>query len=170
MSLFHFEFQFIIFLKFFKMLQEWYENGHLKRNHTKFSKLIFICSIHKHTCEFQHLSTLCEPQEIFFTLYPLFVAFAEFCEMQRMQRIFGGGGAFQCRFPSRHLHRSLLCCAHRRRCPCFSIFVLYFSSVSVFALYDLYVVSKKYIRKIRASSKSKSNLRGEQQPIRLLCF
>ena len=42
------------------------------------------------------------------------------------------------------LNRSLLCSAHRSRCFYFSIFVLYFSSVTVFVpMYDLYVVSKK---------------------------
>ena len=50
------------------MHQKWYQNGlgyknrHLEKNHTKCSKLIFICSIHKHTYEFQHLSTLHEPK------------------------------------------------------------------------------------------------------------
>ena len=53
--------------------------------------------------------------------FVLFVACAVFCEMQRMRRM---------RF-------------------CFSIFVLYFPSVSVFVpLYDLYVVSKKKTYKL----------------------
>ena len=45
-----------LFFRFFKLHQKWcenglgYKNGHLEKNHTKCSKLIFICSIHKHTC------------------------------------------------------------------------------------------------------------------------
>ena len=80
-----------------------------------------------------------------FCMYPLFIACAWFCEMQRIQTMFLFlGEPFQCRLPSRHLHRSLLCAAHRRRCLCFSIFVLYFFSVFVFVpLYDLYIVSRK---------------------------
>ena len=61
LSSFHFKFQFIIFFPFFKVHQKWYKNGHLEKNHIKCSKLIFICSIHKHICKFQHLSTLREP-------------------------------------------------------------------------------------------------------------
>ena len=47
------------------MHQKRYKNGNLKKNHTKYSKLIFICSIHKHTCEFQHLSTLRYAKNVF---------------------------------------------------------------------------------------------------------
>ena len=75
------------------------------------------------------------------------------------------------------------CHAHRSRYLCLSIFVLYFSSVSVFVpLYDLYVVSKKKTYKLFAKFLKinsyviqkyiviKCYLRGERQPIRLLCF
>ena len=47
-SLFHFDFQFIIFSKFLKVYQKWYKNGlgykneHLEKNHTKCLKLINI--------------------------------------------------------------------------------------------------------------------------------
>ena len=59
------------------------------------------------------------------------------------------GEPFQWQFPSRHLHRSLLCYALHRHCLCSSIFVLYFSSVSVLVpLYDFYVVSKKETYKL----------------------
>ena len=57
------------FFSIFQMHRKWYKNGlgyknvHLENNHTKCSKLIFICSIHKYTCEFQHLNTLREPTE-----------------------------------------------------------------------------------------------------------
>ena len=137
------------------MHQKWYKNGfgykngNLEKNNlTKFSKLIFICSIYKHICEFQHLSTLRE------FLYPLFVTCAGFCEsITKCKQCFCfWGEPFQWRFPSRHLHRSLLCSAHRSRYPCFSIFVLYFSSVPVFVpLYDLNVVSKKKTYKFFAN-------------------
>ena len=124
------------------------------------------------------------PQETFCTLYSLFVACVGFCEpitkMYRMLLFLGE--PFQWGFPSRHLHRSLLLSAHWSRCFCFSIFVLYFSSVSVFvSLYDLYIVSKKkkiqIFREILSDKfirhwevYSKYYLRGEGYPIRLLCF
>ena len=130
------------------------KNGHLeKKNHTKCSKLIFICNIHKHTCEFQHLSTLCEP-----TGDILYIV-STFCRVRwilrihhKMRRMFLFlGGAFPMTISESHLHRSLLCSAHWSRCLCFSIFVLYFSSVFVFVLlYDLDVVSKKKIYKLYA--------------------
>ena len=60
------------------------------------------------------------------------------------------GEPFQWRFPDNHLHRSLLCSEHRSRF-CFSISVLYFSSVSVFVpLYDFYLVNKKKTYKLFA--------------------
>ena len=97
------------------------------------------------------------------------------------------GKPFQLRFASPHLHRNLLCSANRSRCPCFSIFVLYFSSVSVFVPWYMdsaivrFVRSEKkemqIIRKI-INDKSmrhqeiynKCYLRSKRQPIRLLCF
>ena len=39
----------------------WYKNKYLEKHYTKSSKLIFICSIYKHTCKFYYLSTLREP-------------------------------------------------------------------------------------------------------------
>ena len=69
--------------------------------------------------------------------------FANSSKMQRMFYCFWGE-PFQWRFPSRHLHRSLLYSAHRSHCLCFSIFVLYFLQYRF--LYHCtfsYVVSKK---------------------------
>ena len=95
--------------------------------------------------------------------------------------VFWRWGPLQWQFPSRYLHRSLLCSAHRKRCLCLSIFVLYFCLVPVFVpLYDAYIVSKKKTQIIREILNDKSMrhrevyrkcyLRGERQPIRLLCF
>ena len=53
------------------------------------------------------------------------------------------GELFQLWFSSCHLLWSLLFSTRQSRYLCFSIFVLYFSSMSVFLpLYDLYIVSK----------------------------
>ena len=84
------------------------------------------------------------PQETFCTLYPFFVTYAGFCEsIRKCKECFGfWGGAFPMAVSD--FYRSLLCSSQRRRCLCFSIFVLYFSSVSVCALlYDLYILCKQ---------------------------
>ena len=118
------------------MHQKWYKNGHLEKNHTKCSKLILICSIHKHTCEFQHLSTLREPTR---DILYIVSTFCRLCWILRIHhkllRIFMfSRGAFS-------MSLSLF----------FDFYILYFSSVSVFVrLYDLYVVSEKKTYKLFA--------------------
>ena len=141
---------------------------------------MFICSIHKRICEFQHLSTLREPTGGI--LYIVFIfrrvrwISGIHHKMQKMCLFLGEPFQWWC--PSRHIHRSLLCSAHRSHLY-FSIFDLYFSSVSVFVpLYDLYVVIKKATYKLIHNDKSmrhrkaysKCCLRAELQLIRLLCF
>ena len=79
-------------------------------------------------------------QEIFRTLYSLFVACAGFCEsITKCKECFYfwrslSNYGFRITGPvaGRHLYRSLLCSAHRSHCLRFSIFVSYFSSVSIF--------------------------------------
>ena len=78
-----------------------------------------------------------------------------FCRMQILQIyhkiaqnvLVFGGEHFQWKFSSCYLYRSLIFSPHWIRFLCFSILVLYFSSVSVsvplYDLYHLYVVSKK---------------------------
>ena len=127
------------------MHQKWYKNGlkyntgYLEKNHTKCSKLIFICSIYKHTCEFQHLSALRE-----LTGDILYIVFT-FCRVRwilrihhKMQTIFLFLGE------TLPVTVSESPSSHRSRYLCFLIFVLYFSLVSVFLpLFDLNVVSKR---------------------------
>ena len=63
-----------LFFQFFKMHKKWYknglcdENGHFEKNHTKCSRLIFLCSI------LSPRALYVSPQKTFCTLYPLFVA------------------------------------------------------------------------------------------------
>ena len=99
------------------MHQKWYKNelgyksGHLEKNHTKRSKLIFICNIHKHTCEFQQLSTLGEPAgEILYSVstfrrvhWNLRIRH----KIRRMVLFLGEDFSMKRRFLIRHLHRSL---------------------------------------------------------------
>ena len=140
-SIYHF---LCIFQNTPKVVQKWIQekSGHLEKIHTKCSKLIFICSIHK------HISVLASKQSSWtHRRHPLISTFLRVHWFLRIHHkkctdYFYFWGSFQWWFPSRHIHRILFCSAHRSRCLCFSIFVLYFSSVSVFVpLYDLYVMS-----------------------------
>ena len=189
-SFFYFDFQLIIFFLFCKIHQKWYKNGfvfkngQLEKNYTKCSKLIFICSIHKHTWQFQHLSTLCEPTGDILYIVSTFrrVRWISRIHQKYAQNVFFFGEPFQWRFPSQHLHRSRLCFTHRSRCFCFSIFVLYFSSVFVFCIVVRFVRSeqKENIQITREILNDKSMchqevyskcyLRGERQPMRMLFF
>ena len=166
------------------MHQKWYKNGHLEKNQRKCSKLIITFSIHKHTCELQHLSTIREPTgDILYIVFTFRRVRWNLRIYQKRQRMFLFlGDPFQWRFPNCHLHRNLLCSAHRSRWICFFffIFVLYFSSVSVFVTTVRFVRSeqKKYILIAKfiminlcvIEKYVNVFLRGERQALRLLCF
>ena len=118
----------------------------LKKNYTKCSKLIFICSIHKYTCELQYLNTIREPTGKILYIVSTFrrVWILWICHKKCKECFCFWGEPFQWRFPSCHLYRSPVCSAHRRHYFCFLIFVFYFASVFVFIpLYDFYVLSEQ---------------------------
>ena len=77
----------------------------------------------------------------------------------------------QWRFPSRHLHQSLICSAHCSRCLCFSIFDLYFPSMSVFVPL-VHIIREIFNDKLICHREvySKCYLHGEQPNNRLGCF
>ena len=102
--------------------------------------------IYKHTYGFQYLNTVREPTGNILYIVSIFRRARWILRIHhKMHRMFlFSEEPFQLRFPSRHLHGNLLCSAHRSGCLNFSIFVLYFFSMSVFVqLYDLYVMSRK---------------------------
>ena len=100
---------------------------------------------------FRILTPYVSPEETFCTLYPFSVACAGIFELiTKCKQCFCLRGELsQRQFLSRHLHRSLLCSTHRSRCLCFSIFVLYFSSVSIFYHRTIWTEQKENIQIIR---------------------
>ena len=166
------------------MHQKCYKNGHLEKNHTKCSKLIFLSVIHKHTCEFQHLSTLRESAGDILYIVSTFRRMRCILRIHhKMQRMFLFlGGAFAMTVsdsPSSSESASL--CTSESLSLFFDVYFVFFFSVRFCTTVRFVRNEQKeniqIIRKILNEKSmryrevySKCYLRDERQPIRLLCF